>query len=258
MNNNWIQIQTIGGKLVSAILIIVLGWIFAKFIASGIKKVLTKNKFINEKLLSKFENFKDMDVPHLISRSVYFIIMIFVLVATLQVLGLTIITQPLNNILNTIFAYLPQIFGALILLIIAWVLATFLKKLIIGVFKKSNIDKKLEEQMEEGTKKVKLSTTIAELAYWLVFLLFLPAILSTLALEGILSPIQNMVDIFLSYIPHLFAAAVVVIVGWIIAKFIKIIVTNLLKALNIDNFGRKKDSEEDESKTSLSELLGTI
>ena len=258
MDLNWIQIQTIGGKLVAALLIIIIGWIVARIISSAIKKVLSKSKFINEKVFGKFEKIKDMDVPNVISKGVYYIILIFVLVATLQVLGLTIVTQPLNNILNTIFAYLPQVIGALILIIIAWVIATFLKKLIIGVFSKSNIDKKLEDHMEEGAKKVKLSTTIAELVYWLVFLLFLPAILSTLALEGILSPVQNLVDIFLSFIPNLFAAAVVVIIGWFIAKFVKTIVTNLLKALNVDKLGSKKESEEDEGKTSLSELLGTI
>ena len=163
MDVSWIQIQTIGGKLIAAVLILVIGWIIARFISSGIKKVLTKSKFINEKVFDKFEKVKDMDLPRLISRGVYYVILIFVLVATLQVLGLTIVTQPLNNILNTIFAYLPQIIGALILVLIAWVIATFLKKLILGIFSKSNIDKKLEEQMEEGPKKVKLSTTIAEL-----------------------------------------------------------------------------------------------
>ncbi|SHI38752.1 Conserved TM helix [Dethiosulfatibacter aminovorans DSM 17477] len=258
MDVSWIQIQTIGGKLIAAVLILVIGWIIARFISSGIKKVLTKSKFINEKVFDKFEKMKDMDLPHLISRGVYYVILIFVLVATLQVLGLTIVTQPLNNILNTIFAYLPQIIGALILVLIAWVIATFLKKLILGIFSKSNIDKKLEEQMEEGPKKVKLSTTIAELVYWLVFLLFLPAILGTLELEGVLSPVQNMVDTFLSFIPNIFAAAVVVIIGWFIAKFVKTIVTNLLKTLNVDRLGVKRDEEKDETKTSLAELLGSI
>lgn len=258
MSINWMQIQSIGGQLVAAILILVIGWMIAKAISSGVKKVLKKNKFINEKLLSKFEKSKDMDLPQIIGRIVYYIIMLFVLIATLQVLGLTIVTQPLNNILNTIFAYLPKIFGALILVIIAWVVATLLKKLIIGVFGKSNIDKKMEEQMEEGSKSVKVSTTIAELVYWLVFLLFLPAILGALALQGILAPVQNLVDTFLGFIPNIFAAAVVVLVGWFIAKFVKTIVTNLLKALNVDKLGSKKDEVEDENKTSLSELLGTI
>ena len=84
------------------------------------------------------------------------------------------------------------------------------------------------------------------------------AILGTLELEGVLSPVQNMVDTFLSFIPNIFAAAVVVIIGWFIAKFVKTIVTNLLKTLNVDRLGVKRDEEKDEAKTSLAELLGSI
>ncbi len=258
MNINWIQLQTIGSQLVAAVLILIVGWIIAKAISSGVKKVLEKNTFISEKLMTKFEQSENIDIPKMIGRIVYYVIMLFVLIAILQVLGLTIATQPLNNILNIIFAYLPQIFGALILLIIAWVIATLLKKLILGLFSRSNIDKKFDEQMEEGAKKVKLSNTIAELVYWLVFILFLPAILSTLELVGILAPVQNFVDIFLSYLPNIFAAAVVIIIGWFIAKLVKTIVINLLKAMNVDEFGAKSGLTVDENKKSLAEIIGTI
>jgi hypothetical protein len=52
-----------------------------------------------------------------------------------------------------------------------------------------------------GERAVPLSETLGEAVYWLVFLLFLPAILGTLALQGLLQPAQSMVDEMLRFSP---------------------------------------------------------
>ncbi|HWQ88606.1 MAG TPA: mechanosensitive ion channel, partial [Desulfitobacteriaceae bacterium] len=192
------------------------------------------------------------------TKAIYYLLMIFVLIAVFQVLGLSIITQPLNSLLNVTFAYLPQLLGAAILLLIAWAIATLLKQAVLTFFSKTNIDEKIEEQVEGGREKVKLGATIAELLYWLVFILFLPAILSALSLNGLLLPIQNMVNIVLGFIPNLFAAAVVLLIGWFVAKLCKNIFTNFLKALKVDNFGQKSGLTVEDGNKSLSEILGMV
>ena len=259
MNFNWMLIQGATGKIVAGLLILLIGWIIAKKVSSLFKNLFTSNKLISEKLMPKFENQGENRIPEIASKSVFYLLMLLVLVAVFQVLGLTIITEPINNFLNRIGAYLPQFFGAVLLLVIAWVVATVLKKVLLVVLSKTSIDQKMNEQVVSGGREVKLSTTLAELAYWGVFILFLPAILTAISLSGLLTPVQNMVNIFLSYIPNLFAAALVALIGWVIAKLIKNLVTVFLKTLRLDDWGRKTGlTVEDDTTKSLSEILGTV
>jgi len=258
LNIDWNSLLDIGVRLLGGLAILILGVIVAKIISGAIRKVLTKNKFIKEKLMSKFDKSEDDSFARVISKVVYYIIMIFVLIAAFQFWNLAAVTTPLNTVLNSIFEYLPLIGGALILAVIAWIVATILKKLIIALFSKSNFDKKVSEQFDKGKETTGLGNTIAELVYYLVFLLFLPAILGTLKLGGILSPVQNMVDIFLAFIPNLFAAAIILAIGIFISKFVKNIVVNLLKAMKVDEFGKSEGITPEGKETSLSELLGTI
>jgi hypothetical protein len=257
LNNVWSQNRDIFFSILAAILVFIVGWIIAKLIVSGVNKFLKKNKFINEKVINRFSEKNALLTVDFITKAIYYLLMLFVLIAVFQVLGLSIITQPLNSLLNVTFAYLPQLLGAAVLLLLAWGLATLLKQLVLTFFSKTKIDEKIENQVEGGREKVKLGETIAELLYWLVFILFLPAILSALSLNGLLLPIQNMVNIVLGFIPKLFAAAVVLVIGWFVAKLCKNIFTNFLKALKVDDFGKKSGLTVEEGK-SLSEILGMV
>jgi hypothetical protein len=61
-------------------------------------------------------------------------------------------------------------------------------------------------------------------------MLFLPAILGALMLEGLLGPVQGMVDKTLAFLPNLLATGVILGVGWLPARIVQRIVTNLVGA----------------------------
>lgn len=258
MLNDFGQYQVLIFPMLVAVLILILGWIISKLIASGLNKFMKKNKFINEKLTTKLGEKNSLMTADFISKAVYYILMIFVLVAAFQVLGLSIITQPLNGLLSVTFAYLPQLLGAVILLLAAWVIATLLKHAILIFFSRTRMDERVEGHLEPGVQRTKLSVTLADLMYWFVFILFLPAILSALSLNGLLIPIQNMVNTFLGIIPDLFAAAIVLVVGWFIATLCRNIATNFLRALKVDDFGKRSGLTVDEGTRSLADILGTV
>jgi len=252
----WNEIQSILMSIVFALLILIVGWIVVKAITSSINKLLSKNRFFQKKFSAQLDEERTQTTISIITKTIYYLLMLFVLIAVLQALNLSVVTEPLNRLLSVIFAYLPQLFGAAILLFIAWFIATFLKQAILMLFGKTKIDEKLGEEIDVKDGKVKLSTTIAELAYWTVFILFLPAILSALSLDGLLMPIQNMVNAALMFLPKLFSAALILLIGWFIAKLCKKIVTNFLKAVKVDDFGNKSGLTTEEPGRSLSEILG--
>lgn len=49
-------------------------------------------------------------------------------------------------------------------------------------------------------------------------------------------PLQNAIDTFLTYIPQLIGAIVILIVGYIIAKILQAVVSRLLRAVGFDNW----------------------
>ena len=56
--------------------------------------------------------------------------------------------------------------------------------------------------------------------YWLVFLLFLPAVLSTLQLDGVLTPVQELLNKVFGYLPNIVAAALILVIGWFVARMV--------------------------------------
>jgi hypothetical protein len=94
--------------------------------------------------------------------------------------------------------------------------------------------------------------------YWLVFLLFLPAVLGALELEGLLEPVQGMVEEILVFIPNLFAAGLILMIGWFVARIVQRVVTNLLAAVGVDRLSEQIGMASALGKQKLSGLIGLV
>ena len=95
----------------------------------------------------------------------------------------------------------------------------------------------------------------ATVLYWLVILLFLPAVLGALGMEGLLGPVQGMVEQFLAILPNVLGAALIGIVGWYVARILRDLVTNLLAATGLDHVGERAGLH---GNTTLSSLIGLL
>src|SRR3546814_15790067 len=86
-----------------------------------------------------------------------------------------------------------------------------------------------------------LSLHVALSIYWLVLLRFLPAIVGTLRSDALTAPLSNMISGMLGMLPNLVAAAVIGVVGWIVARVVREVVTNLLVATNVDRLPQENE-----------------
>jgi hypothetical protein len=190
---------------------------------------------------------------------IYWVIMVFTLVAFLNALNLEVVSEPLNEFLQEIFQYLPRLGGALLLLGVAWATATIVKVLITQGLARFNLDDRLSEQTGGARSPFVLNESIGNVLYWFIFLLFVPLILSALNLPGLLAPIEGLIDEFLQAIPRILTAAVILVAGWFIARIVRDIVTNLLAATQADQIGTRfgLSSTEATEGISLSQLTGT-
>ena len=238
-------------------IILCIGWIVARIASSVVRRGLSRTT-LDERLAGVLfgqERAQGTDLAGGIGRGVYYVIMLFVLVAFFQALGLTLITEPLNSLLNQVFAFIPQLIGAGVLLLVAWIIATIMRKIVAKGLATSNIDQRLGDE-ESGP--VPISKSVAEAVYWLIFLLFLPAILGSLELGGLLAPVQGMLDKILGFLPNILTAGILLLIGWFVARLVQRIVTSLLAAVGLDRVSERVGLAPALGELQLSGILGMI
>jgi hypothetical protein len=117
---------------------------------------------------------------------------------------------------------------------------------------------KLVDGPSSSSGDVQLSQTLPEAVYWLVLFLFLPAILGALQMPGLLEPIQGMFEKALGYLPNLLGAGIILAIGFLIAKIIRQVVTNLAASFGADHLGEKVGLMSADGGTKLSGIVGVI
>lgn len=248
-------------SLLWAIVLLIGGWIIATFAAWIVKGVLSRTKLDNQLARMVMGKAPDQDLPieAWAATAVYWIVMTFTLVAFLNALSLEVVSEPLNNFLQQIFQYLPRIGGAAVLLAVAWATATVVKVLITQGLSRFNLDDRLAAQTGQQGSPFVLNETIGNILYWFIFLLFIPLILSALDLPGLLEPVEGLINQFLQAIPRIATASIILVIGWLVARVVRGIVTNLLTATRADEIGTKVGlATTEEEGVSLSGLIGTV
>lgn len=235
-------------SLLAAAGILVVGWFVALLLRAGTRRLLRLVE-LNQRIASSTDG--DVNAEAWGAASVFWIVMFLVLIAFFNVLDLEIVSAPLQALVTKVFEFGPSLFAGGVLAILAWVLASLARGLISGALAKTKLDEKIAKEAEMKP----VSNSIGDVLYWLIILLFLPAILGTLQMEGLLVPVQSMVDKILAMLPNIFAAGLIGLVGWFVAKILRDLVQNLLSVVGFDSLGEKAGLS---GKVSLSQLSGLL
>ena len=162
----------------------------------------------------------------------------------------------LRNFFDRLVAGLPSIVAAILLIILALIIAGVVRKLIKKALNHFNEDKKLNTAGTSGEDTV---NALGSLGYVLTLLLFLPGILDKLGLPSITLPIVGFLNQIFGYIPNLLGAAIILVVGFFLAKIVKQLLLAFLKRIRIDDYqeklGIKKTST---SSMNISDALANI
>lgn len=243
--------SSFGGELpaiIGAVLLLLLGWIVALSISALTGRVLTSLK-LNNQINSTTGTSTDVEL--IIKRIVFWFILLVAIVAGFNMLNLLSVSAPLANMLNEVMVFLPRLIAAAVILIVGWVLASIVRAALTRVLASTSLD----ERISADADMPPIGNSIGQVAYWLILLMFLPMILSTLRLEGLMGPLQFMVEDMLTFVPNIFAAALIAIVGYIIAKIVRGIVTNLLDATQLQSGLQRIGLNEG---TNIPKLIGTV
>ena len=243
--------STLGGQLPAifgALGIIVVGWLAAVLARAGMRRILRMLKVdtrIEESTGQK------VGVESGISVGVFWLIILITLVAVFDSLHLDRISNPFAQLVTQIIGYAPRLIAGTLLVLLAWLIATLIQALVNRALSASTLGERLSK--EAGMEP--MSRTVANVLFWLVILLFVPSILAAFELRGLLEPVQSMLSKLLDMVPNVFGAAVIGFVGWLVAKVLRGLVTNLLAAAGADKMGSQIGLAD---AVKLSRLAGTI
>jgi hypothetical protein len=246
-------------NLLIALLILIVGYIVARILGSLTRRLLKRTNLDNRLAdwLSEPDERREFNVENIIAGVVFWIVMLFVLVAFFERLNLTGLALPISGFLNQLTTeYLPRLLAAGILLFVAWLVAMALRFLVVKGGALFKVDERLSKWAAlKEDEQVTFTESLGSAIYWFTLLLFLPSVLSALGIQQIAVPIQTIFNEIFNYIPNVLAAGVILLVGWFIARVVRQVVENLLKAIGTDAAGQRVGLSEERS---LSEIVGLI
>jgi hypothetical protein len=155
--------------------------------------------------------------------------------------------------------WLGKLVNVGVFLLVAWLVATILKFLVVRILKMTNLDERLGERV--SGKKAAASNTnesIGKAVFWLTFLVFMPSILGSLGLGETATSIQSLVNQLLGYVPGIIGAVVILILGTLLARILRQIVTGFLEGIGADGLGERVGLSKAQNAQPLSALLGTV
>lgn len=128
----------------------------------------------------------------------------------------------LTDLVSSVVSGIPQFLGALIVLLVGWIIARSLRRLVKRLLVATGIDKLAEnlnsiDLVERANIKIYPSKLLSSILYYLLMLIV--AMAST-ELLGMPQVSQLMTDI-INYVPNLITALIVLVLGLLFSDFIK-------------------------------------
>jgi hypothetical protein len=142
-----------------------------------------------------------------------------------------------DSLFSTVANYLPNIIGALFILIIGYFVAKFLKTTAKTILSWTGVSKVIDSlDLNKHLIKVGITSSVSELiaglVYWVVFLTFLTAMFETLGLSIFVQTLNSLI----AYLPKVVGAAITVILSLMVGRFVHRLIDASLAQFNI-NFG---------------------
>ncbi len=132
------------------------------------------------------------------------------------------VTGAWNAFATKVGAFLPDLFAALVILVLGWIGCNVLKRLSIRLLRMCQFDTLADKSgitrvLERGGVKQSATEILSLLVFWFLFLIVIVATLDTLGLPGVTEALNA---IYL-YIPKVLASLVLLILGFYFANFIE-------------------------------------
>ncbi|HZJ94865.1 MAG TPA: mechanosensitive ion channel domain-containing protein [Thiopseudomonas sp.] len=141
----------------------------------------------------------------------------------------------MGSLWENIASFIPSLFGALILVLLGFLVAKLLDTLLSKLLAKVGLDRLmsgtgLTKLLGRVGVRAQVSTLIGKIVYWFVLLIFLISAAESLGLERVSATL----DVLALYVPKVFAAALVLLAGILLAQLLNSMVKGAADGVRLE------------------------
>lgn len=206
-------------NIIAAVIIFVIGLFVARIIKQLLVPVLKRLKVdrIQEKVGIEVE--ESAKLSSVLASLVYIFILLTVVIAALQALNIEAISVPAINMLNAIFAFLPNILVAVIILIIGVIIAGVVANLLTSILEGIGFDTFLNKAIAKESielKEIKASKAVGTFVKVIIIILFVVEALNVIDLEVLRFVGQSII----AYLPLLISAIIIMSLAYLLGTWV--------------------------------------
>ncbi len=171
-------------------------------------------------------------------NALYWFVLLFFLPLILGVLDLQGPLAPVQNLLDEILSALPKILIAILIGVGGWFLAKIIRTIVTNFLAAVGLDRmgsQIGLNQSAATGGLSLSSLVGTIAYAFVLLFTAVSALNALQLAAISGPAISMLNQILDALPKIFTAALILIVSYVIGRFVSDLVAQTLTSVGFNN-----------------------
>jgi hypothetical protein len=216
-------------KVGLAIVILIVTWLLAKAAKWAFAKLVDNVGFLQKSTSS------GDSIGLQLGKIVSLFIWLFGLLAILQVFSLGGVMQPVTTLLDDVMGFIPNILGAALIFFIGLMLARIVRDLTVTTLQTVDFDKWANRGGAETlTGNTTLSKTIGTIVYAVIVIFVSIMALEALSLESVSEPASDMLALILAAIPRIIGAALLLGIGYLVARFVAQLARDVLPGLGVD------------------------
>jgi hypothetical protein len=141
----------------------------------------------------------------------------------------------MSSLWASVAAFIPRLFGALVVVLLGFVVAKLLDTLLSKVLAKVGLDRLmagtgLTKLLGRAGIRIPVSALIGKVVYWFVLLIFLVSAAESLGLERVSATL----DMLALYVPKVFGAALILLAGVLLAQLLSGLVRGAAEGVGLD------------------------
>ncbi|HEY9674675.1 MAG TPA: mechanosensitive ion channel [Waterburya sp.] len=146
-------------------------------------------------------------------------------------------TDYLQTVLANISAFVPNLLGAIAILIIGIIIALIASRITKGLLNRTRLDNQIADWItgrQEGVEPPPVEEWISGAVKWIIIIFTVIAVLNTLQLQVVSQPLNTFLDQILGFLPKILGAAILLGVAWLLATLVKIVTIRALRLFRLD------------------------
>lgn len=216
-------------KFVIALIILIVTWVLAKAAKWAFAKLVDNVRFFQRGTGS------GDSIGTSLGKIVALFIWLFGLVAILTVFDLGAVMSPVQNLLNSVVGFIPNLIGAALIFFIGLMVARIVRDISVTAMETVDFDRWANRGgAQTATGNATISKTIGTIIYVLIAIPVVIMALEALNLETISEPASDMLRMVMAAIPNIIGAAILLGIGYLISRFVVDILKQVLTGLGVD------------------------